>query len=217
MAARLDNVGGENSGGVARLRCWMVRWTRRLDVGVALQPEYRDRRPGVAIDVQPNGQILIAGALTAYDLLPYYGILRLNTDGTADTSFAPGTGTYNSYTGLGDTVYAITLQPDGNILIGGNCRGSTRPAAWGWPGLPFQAGVDTSFMDTAYNEFAGIPNEYFNENAVNPALYPVTNARNLVHAIGLDSWGTSSLAAVSSVLAAVTRGTRCVTAAMSPG
>lgn len=50
-------------------------------------------------------------------------IVRLNSDGSLDTSFNPGTGA----DGL---VRSIALQPDGNVLIGGNfttVNGVARP------------------------------------------------------------------------------------------
>ena len=53
------------------------------------------------------------------DLNSYNGIVRLNTDGTVDLSFNPGTGTLNPNTSISDSIYAMTLQPDGNIFIGG--------------------------------------------------------------------------------------------------
>ncbi|MBK8947531.1 MAG: hypothetical protein IPM68_01315 [Flavobacteriales bacterium] len=65
-----------------------------------------------AVIVQPDGQILIGGDFTTYNGTPISRIARLNTDGSLDLSFNPGTG-------ADDRVRAITLQPDGKILIGG--------------------------------------------------------------------------------------------------
>jgi uncharacterized delta-60 repeat protein len=68
-----------------------------------------------AIAIQPDGKILVGGYFT-----PKH-ITRLNTDGTTDTNFNPGTGlswppTYTA--GLGP-VTSIALQPDGRILVAG--------------------------------------------------------------------------------------------------
>jgi uncharacterized delta-60 repeat protein len=67
------------------------------------------------IVVQPDGKILIGGEFTT--LSPNGGpavsrnrIARLNPDGTLDTTFNPD---------ANDLVLAITLQPDGKILVGG--------------------------------------------------------------------------------------------------
>ena len=75
--------------------------------------------------VQPNGKILIGGDFTT--LSPNGGapvtrnhIARLNPDGTPDTGFDPN---------ADNSVYAIALQADGKILVGGafgNIGGQTR-------------------------------------------------------------------------------------------
>ena len=65
--------------------------------------------------VQPDGKILIGGDFTT--LSPNGGaavtrnhIARLNPDGTLDTAFDPN---------ANDIVYAIAVQADGKILVGG--------------------------------------------------------------------------------------------------
>jgi len=60
----------------------------------------------------PNGKIVIGGKFTTVGGTARTRIARLNANGTLDTGFDPGDGA--SY-----AVYAVTLQPDGKILIGG--------------------------------------------------------------------------------------------------
>jgi uncharacterized delta-60 repeat protein len=74
---------------------------------------------GVVI-VQPDGKILIGGDFTS--LTPNGGatvtrnrIARLNPDGTLDTAFNPN---------ANGTVYAIAVQTDGKILVGGSFSGA---------------------------------------------------------------------------------------------
>ena len=62
--------------------------------------------------LQPDSKILIGGNFTQYNGTPRNRLARLNSDGSLDTTFNPGTRT-NSL------LWAITLQPDGKILIGG--------------------------------------------------------------------------------------------------
>jgi uncharacterized delta-60 repeat protein len=62
--------------------------------------------------LQPNGKILIGGWFTNYNGTSRNRIARLNADGSLDETFNPGSGSNND-------VEAITLQPDGKILIGG--------------------------------------------------------------------------------------------------
>ena len=65
-----------------------------------------------AAALQDDGKILIAGGFTAYNGSSRGRIARLNAAGTLDSSFVPGTGTNG-------TVYAMAVQSDGKILIGG--------------------------------------------------------------------------------------------------
>jgi uncharacterized delta-60 repeat protein len=69
-----------------------------------------------SLAVQSDGKILIGGAFTTFNDTARNGIARLNSNGTLDTTFNPGTGI-----GGGDflAVYAIAVQSDGKILIGG--------------------------------------------------------------------------------------------------
>ena len=70
------------------------------------------------IEIQSDGYILVGGDFTGYnDSFGAYDtnrICRLNTVGNFDTSFVYGP----SY-GFNDSVLSITLQPNGNILVGG--------------------------------------------------------------------------------------------------
>src|SRR3712207_6905445 len=45
-----------------------------------------------AVAVQPDGKVLIAGYFTFIDGTPRGHVARLNSNGTLDTSFNPGTG-----------------------------------------------------------------------------------------------------------------------------
>ena len=65
-----------------------------------------------AIALQPDNNIIAGGAFTSYDGNSQNHLIRLNANGSKDTSFNIGVG-FN-----GD-VYKITLQPDNKILVGG--------------------------------------------------------------------------------------------------
>lgn len=76
--------------------------------------------PGVGIDnsvysmnIQADGKILIGGQFTQHNTISRNNITRVNSDGTIDSSFNPGTGT-------NQRVSTITTKPDGKILISGN-------------------------------------------------------------------------------------------------
>ena len=62
--------------------------------------------------IQPDGKILICGFFNKYNGISRNNIARLNSNGSLDTSFDPGSGANN-------VIYEIALQSDGKILIGG--------------------------------------------------------------------------------------------------
>ncbi len=64
------------------------------------------------VRVQSDGKILIVGSFTEYNGVARNKIARLNSDGSLDTSFDPGTGVQN-------TTYKMAIQADGKILICG--------------------------------------------------------------------------------------------------
>lgn len=66
-----------------------------------------------ALALQPDGKVLIGGSFTAYNGVTRNGIARLNSDGSLDATFNPGTGVTNG------TVQTIVVQSDGGILVGG--------------------------------------------------------------------------------------------------
>jgi len=181
-----DMVGGGDFGGVARLNVdGSVDGTFAIGIGT-YNPGTGFTDPVNAVVVQPDGRILVGGGFSHVDLSSYNGIVRLNTDGTVDASFNPGTGTYNPVTGDVDSIYSITLQSDGGILIGGDFTTYNQTRRWGVARLFSYGSVDTSFMDATYNQFAGLVNHYHNPDAVNDNLYPAGNNRNFVYSMALE-------------------------------
>ena len=72
--------------------------------------------PVHVIAIQPNNQILVGGDFVSFDNAPHHHLVRLNIDGTIDTSFAPFDGVSSDING---SVRAIQVQPDSRIIIGG--------------------------------------------------------------------------------------------------
>jgi uncharacterized delta-60 repeat protein len=68
-----------------------------------------------AVVVQPDGKVLLGGNFTSYNgsSAAPDRVLRLNADGTLDTGFNTGGAGADNY------VYALALQPDGKVLVGG--------------------------------------------------------------------------------------------------
>jgi uncharacterized delta-60 repeat protein len=63
--------------------------------------------------LQADGKIICGGLFTNYDGTACNRLARLNTDGTLDTSF-------HTQVGATASVGPVIVQPDGNILIGGD-------------------------------------------------------------------------------------------------
>lgn len=66
-----------------------------------------------SVCVQSDGKIVVGGNFTTYNGISINRIVRLNTDGTIDSTFNIGTG-------VNDRIYTIAIQSDGKILIGGD-------------------------------------------------------------------------------------------------
>jgi len=63
--------------------------------------------------LQPDGKLVIGGTFTSVNGTNRHNVARLNANGSLDSSFDPGLGPDG-------VVRTIALQPDGNILIGGD-------------------------------------------------------------------------------------------------
>ena len=100
--------------------------------------------------LQADGKILITGEyITSYNGILRKRLARLNSDGTLDTTFNPGTGPSS-------TVYTIATQNDGKILIGGrfgNYNGISRNGI---------ARLNTDgTLDTTFNIGTGVNNNIY--------------------------------------------------------
>ncbi len=101
-----------------------------------------------AVAKQGN-KVVIGGAFTSVDIRNRRGVARLNEDGTLDTTYDTGSGTDN-------TVYSITVQANGQAVLGGVFNAFNGTRRIGLLRLNLDGTLDTSFMDTAYNQFAGV-------------------------------------------------------------
>ena len=67
------------------------------------------------IELQPDGKILVAGYFTQFNNTDAYRIIRLNSNGSIDSSFVIG----DTNVGFDNYVNVIKLQADGKIIAGG--------------------------------------------------------------------------------------------------
>lgn len=99
------NVAGVPRQSIARLN---VDGTLDTSFSSGVAPFSRLR----AIALQNDGKVLIGGSFTNVGGVPRGNIARLASNGALDATFAPTRG-------ASDWVYAITIQGDGRILVGG--------------------------------------------------------------------------------------------------
>ena len=72
-----------------------------------------------SVAVQSDGKILVAGEFDGWNGTTVGYIVRLNSDGTRDTSFSTNIGTGATLSFTSPIVYSIAVQSDGKILVGG--------------------------------------------------------------------------------------------------
>jgi uncharacterized delta-60 repeat protein len=79
-------------------------------------PSFTSDGQAEAIQFLPDGKLLVAGSMTSLNGAPCGLVVRLNSDGTRDTSFSDPL-----VTGLPNqtAVYTMAVQADGKIIIGG--------------------------------------------------------------------------------------------------
>lgn len=96
-----------------------------------------------SVFVQNDGKIMLGGSFTAVSAASYQGVLRLNSNGTLDTSFPACTHSYNTTTGGVETV--VTLS-DGKMLVSGQFDKFNNVATRGIVRLNADGTLDTGFV-----------------------------------------------------------------------
>jgi len=112
--------------------------------------------PAYTVAAQSDGSVLIGGYFASVDFNERNNIARFLADGSLDSSFDPGSG-------ANDAVYAITPQADGKIMVGGVFTVFNGTRRLGLTRLFANGTVDTGFLDTAYNQFAGLVSAFYFE------------------------------------------------------
>jgi uncharacterized delta-60 repeat protein len=91
-----------------------------------------------SIALLADGKLLIGGNFSSFNDSSRHGIARLNTDGSLDINFDPGSGVDGS-------VLSIALQADGNVFIGGTIRSYNGTICNGIARLNANGSLDTGF------------------------------------------------------------------------
>ncbi len=99
-----------------------------------------------------SDQVLAVGDFHTIDFRNRNNIARLNADGSVDETFQPGSG-------FDAPAYTVTMDFEGRAVVGGIFKDFNQTRRVGLARLNTDGSVDTSFMDTAYNQFAGVINQ----------------------------------------------------------
>jgi uncharacterized delta-60 repeat protein/uncharacterized repeat protein (TIGR01451 family) len=142
-------IAGQTVGGIARLNA-----DGTLDTSFF---------PGAGTDgtvyslaLQPDGKVVVGGDFSLLDFNPRNNLTRLNSDGSLDTTFDPGS------RGAEGTVYSITVA-GGSLYVGGSFLSFNGTHRLGLVRLFPDGTVDTGFLDTSYNQFAGLHRVRFSD------------------------------------------------------
>jgi len=95
----------------------------------------------LAVASQPDGKVLMGGNFVSINGTNRSGIARLEANGNLDSSFDPGTGIF----GYPGGVHAITVQPDGKVLIGGGFTAFNGTQRGGLARLHANGSLDDTF------------------------------------------------------------------------
>ncbi len=140
-------IGGEftSYNGVSRNRIARLNQDGTLDTtfnpGAGVFGEYVNM-----LAVQADGKIVIAGAFNKYNNITRNNVARLNSDGSLDTTFSTTASTNSA-------VYAVAVQADGKVIIGGAFTAVGGLSYGHLARLNVDGSVDTSFIDPAINEW----------------------------------------------------------------
>lgn len=167
-----------------------------------------------SVALQPNGQVIIGGwFFTSFGGNSRVNLIRLNANGSLDTTFLIGTGT-------NEEVNAIDIQPDGKIVIGGfftsyNGATATRIARINPNGSldsTFSAGANLVvssihvrpdgklLVGGTFNALNGVARGMIaridSSGRIDNTFNPVTGANSFVYSLGLQPDGKSIIAGI---------------------
>jgi len=103
---------------------------------------------GTDVALQKDGKIVVVGAAEAANSTMDFAIARINSDGTLDATF-DGDGKTTVAYDLGgdweDWVYAVAINPDGKIVVGGQVDGPNGDRDFGIARLDADGALDPTF------------------------------------------------------------------------
>lgn len=151
------------TGGFSMYNDYFVSGLVRLDSNSAYVPSFPYQTGAnstvYAITTQPDNKVLLGGSFTRYNGAYANGVVRINTNGTIDTTFEVGAGMYKTLNANDLPVGAIkdiVLQPDGKIIIAGGFTKFKNISRSLVARLNSDGTLDTTFAHVPFNLTAGI-------------------------------------------------------------
>lgn len=147
--SNLTTYNGTTINGIARLNTdgtidpTFVTGTGLMNFGT-VTPQVRD------IKIQPDGKILIAGVFGGYNGTARTRILRINTNGSLDTTFNVGTGTFNGGNFAGYP-FKLLVMPNNQIMVSGDFWTWNNSSVSGLIKLNATGSIDASFTTNSGN------------------------------------------------------------------
>ncbi|MBK7704813.1 MAG: VCBS repeat-containing protein [Acidobacteria bacterium] len=127
-----------------------------------------------SVAVQTDGKIIVGGWLVGPNAM---AVVRYNSNGSLDTAF-DGDGKVTTSIGVNCEAYAVAVQPDGKILLGGFSRAST----------------DNDFTLIRYNSDGGLDTSFDTDGK---AITPIGSGSDMAHSIAIQPNGKILLAGSS--------------------
>ncbi|WP_061290041.1 M10 family metallopeptidase C-terminal domain-containing protein [Azotobacter vinelandii] len=147
VTGRSDN-GSDDNFGVIRLNADGALDTGFGSDGKAIFELGYSNDQGRSLTVLPDGKILMAGSSYDYSENSTYfdfSVIRLNADGTLDTSFGIDGEATADISGDTDLGYSLIVQPDGKILVAGRSYTFNHDTEFSVARLNADGSLDTGF------------------------------------------------------------------------
>jgi uncharacterized delta-60 repeat protein len=103
----------------------------------------------------PDGKIILGGQFSRFNDQTYLGIVKLNSDGSIDTSFEPGQGISGDGATVITSIDDFAIQPDGKIIVVGQFQTFNGQSSNRIVRLNSDGSIDTGFnVGSGFNSSA---------------------------------------------------------------
>lgn len=125
---------------------------------------------GNSFAIQSDGKIVLAGDVVRNSQQDEFGLVRINTDGTLDTSFGTNGVVIAMLGSNSDSIRKVRIQPDGKILLAGRSWAVGSASNIMLVRYNSNGTLDTTFNSTGYVTYnvSGASEEYAGDIALQP-------------------------------------------------